>query len=511
MEQRLSVDQLDVGMFVIELDRPWLDTPFMLQGFLVEDQETLDQLRSVCEHVVVDWARSVGAWAAAKPKVDVRSPALQATAAPRVVSRGETVHHAAPRLDAQGGAHLPPEVEAAHPAPRAGATSLASSAAAQPRVQSTVSSPTAAVPADSGARRGFLDWLRGMLPHNDRSRTPAPSHPNAASFDPAPAVAPTDLHPLRQELARISDAYERASQLLQATVRDIRLGKGLEIEAVNTVVEDVVESVLRNPSALQLLARLRDADQGAYGHALQSAVLLVSFGRELGFGRAELQQLGQIGMLFDIGKLKVPDSILTKHGTLTPDEFEEAKRHVEYGLEMVGEAGTSDRAVMTAIAQHHERLDGSGYPKQLRGSAIGAFGRMTGIVDCFGAMTRVRPYAEAMSAYDAMRLLQKWGDRYFNSGMVEQFIQAIGIFPVGTLVELSTGEAAVIVEQHPAHRLKPKVLVITDAQRTPLDVPIMLDLLYGVNPGVEALPHIRRGLPAESVGMNSVQFYLAHL
>ncbi|HZR01767.1 MAG TPA: HD domain-containing phosphohydrolase, partial [Burkholderiales bacterium] len=247
------------------------------------------------------------------------------------------------------------------------------------------------------------------------------------------------------------------------------------------------------------------------GHALQIGVLLVSFGRELGFARAELAQLGQIGLLFDIGKLRVSPALLNKQGSLTSEEFDAVKLHVQYSLEMIGDSASVNEAVMKGVAQHHERLNGSGYPKRLRGTQIETFGRMAGIVDCFAAMTSLRPYADPLSAYDAMRLLQKWADTYFNAGLIQQFIQAIGIFPVGTLVELSTGEAAVIIEQHRAHRLKPKVLVITDTNGAALKVPIILDLLYGTGAYADSLPHIRRGLPAEAVGAASAEFYLSHL
>lgn len=520
MQERVPVANLNIGMFVIELDRPWLDTPFLLQGFLIEDERTLEQLRAICEHVIVDRVRSAGQEYRAEPK-QTREPAnriarvmhriVPATTVPQPAARSATSRSTTPGTAVE-------EPEGEQTAPRAqGATSGSPRINIRQRGDEHAASASEELPdefieAHGGEQPGLFGWLRQLIPQR-RERLSADNGGGADLPQDTlpPLIRIHETMPVQQELAQANEVYDKAKQFLQKTVRDIKIGKGLEIEAVESVVGDLVDSILRNPSALQLLSRLRETDSSAYDHALQIGVLLVSFGRELGFGRSELEQLGQVGLLFDIGKLRIDEALLNKRGTLSPAEFEEVKRHVQYSLEMMGDAGNIPPPVMTAVAQHHERLNGSGYPKGLRGASIGAFGRMAGIVDCFAALTSPRPYAETVSAYDAMRMLQKWGDTFFNAGMVEQFIQAIGIFPVGTLVELSTGEAAVIVEQHRAHRLKPKVLIISDRARNPLGVPITLDLLYGTGSLDGTPPYIRRGLPAESVGTHSAEFYLSHI
>lgn len=489
MERKLPIDQLRVGMFVIELDRPWLDTPFLLQGFLIEDEQTLAQLRSLCQYAVVDAARSTVPVALdhlSAPRVEPRrvvSPAIARLAGQRAEpARGqharwlEQIMSAAGELDA-----LPPP---------------AAAVATPDRPESS------AKPAD-----GLFTWLRGWF-----GRADAKPDPDAAESEvDVMAVRPRSgaSVPLQRELPHAHDGYERATEMLTGVIKEIRAGKGLELEAVEAVVEDLVESIIRNPEALQLVARLREPDEAAFGHALQVAVLMVSFGREIGFSREQLVQLGQIGLLLDIGKLHVRPTLLGKPGHLTPVEFEEVKRHVDLGLEMVNASAKAHRKVLEGIHQHHERLDGSGYPRGLKDKQIGTFGRMAGIVDCFSGMTSPRPYAAAMSPYEAMRQLQTWGERYFNAGLVQQFIQAIGIFPVGTLVELSTGESAVVIELHKAHRLKPKVLIVGDPEGRPLEIPVILDLLY--NPAAEndSAPYIRRGLSADNGNIDSTEYYLA--
>ncbi len=369
-----------------------------------------------------------------------------------------------------------------------------------------------------GLRGDLLAWLSEQL---ERARFNAPEGRDADADAPAPSKAsrpkrgagPTiyqDSVPLEQELQHADKSFGAAIDMLGTVMHDIQVGKGLEIEAVETVVEDLVESIIRHPGALQLVSRMREADESSYTHALQVAVLLASFGRELGFSREELTHLGQVGMLLDVGKLRINQRILKKRGNLSSGEFDEVKRHVQYGLEIIESSAVAHPDLVTGVAQHHERLNGSGYPQGLQDADISPIGKMAGIVDAFSALTSIRPYAEPLSPYSAMQQLQGWTDTYFNAGLVELFIQAIGIFPVGTLVELSTGELAVVLEQSRPRRLKPKVLVVASPDKTPLEVPFVLDLLHGEGASADRVPYIRQGLPTTSFAVDPTEYYLSH-
>ncbi|NJD87379.1 MAG: HD-GYP domain-containing protein [Betaproteobacteria bacterium] len=485
MHSKVAVKDLKIGMFVADLDRPWIDTPFLIQGFLIVDRQQIAELQRICEFVVIDRARSTGA--------EFRKPE---------------------------GAR--PESAATPPPPKSRLTSaITSSLEEAPTAKEDlkkVAPPELAEPPPPQPKRGLgglMDSLRGLLkrPEKGMPDNPAELPPEAPRASLLPPSVPVTIYPdtrtVEEEVAPARAAYDRTSEVLRKLAADVWAGHPVEIARVEEVVDEMVESMVRNPDALMWVARLREQDITTYGHGLQVAVYLVAFGRHLGFPRAELSQLGTIGLLLDIGKIKLPKSILEKQGRLTPEEFEVAKSHVNLGLEILSATPNWPVEVLEGIAQHHERMNGSGYPRGLKAEQIGIFGRMAGIGDCFAALTKSRPYAEAVSSYEALRSITGWGGEYFHAPLTEQFVQAIGVFPVGSLVELSTGEVAVVVSHNKVRRLKPRVLLLTGPDKTPSAYPIMVDLLYDPLLGGEEPAFIRRSLPTGAYGLNPRENYLS--
>ncbi|HXX10081.1 MAG TPA: HD-GYP domain-containing protein [Burkholderiales bacterium] len=527
MEKQLSVDKLTLGMFVSALDRPWLDTPFLVQGFLIEDEETLAQLRQICRKVTVDLRRSAVNDAEYQPPPHKRPEPVEpkvgriSSPPPPLKKRPRSLFPRWLKEAFAGRGYVAPEkVDEAptlkHLLRRDSQTSAEGANRLAVRKFEDVDPSLTAVKPKQGLalpRKDLLAWLSEQL---ERVRFSAPEEPSAEASDTQAsrlkrAHGATVYHnvPLEQELQSADESYGNAIDMIGSVMRDIRVGKGLEIEAVESVVEDLVESIIRHPGALQLVSRMREADESSYTHALQVAVLLASFGRELGFSREQLTYLGQVGMLLDVGKLRIDERILNKRGNLTPAEFEEVKRHVQYGLEIVESSGVAHPDVVSGVAEHHERLNASGYPRGLHDAQIAPVGKMAGIVDSFSALTSVRPYAQPVSAYTAMQQLQGWAGTYFNPGLVELFIQSIGIFPVGTLVELSTGECAVVLEQGRGRRLKPKVLVVSAPDKKPLEIPFVLDLLHSEGAPADGVPYIRQGLPTASFAVDTTEYYVS--
>lgn len=514
MATKVFTHELRIGMFVADLDRPWVDTPFLLQGFLVEDEEQIAALRAHCEYVMVDRARSTGdeyeGSAAGPPPVRVRSSSVQRFVA--VAAEGAVDPEVATPLaeEPQKAAPNRTASERVHPAPPAVAPRAAGAAH---------NLPPPAFPAVSG--EGFLGRLlsgfRGMfrrepapVPREVPVETPLEFEARAALAPPGVTVTTyLDQVSVEQEVPLARELVERSSDLLEKLVSDIRLGQSFEVERVEEIVDDMVESIVRNPDALMWVARLREQDIGTYGHGLQVSVYLTAFGRHLGFPKTHLAILAQVGLLLDVGKIRLPRELLDKQGRLTGDEFEAVKAHVQHGLDILSQTPNFPSEVIEGIAQHHERMNGSGYPRGLMGDEIGVMGRMAGIVDCFAALTNHRPYAAAVSSYEALRSITGWAGEYFHEPLVQQFVSSVGVFPVGSMIELSTGEVAVVVSHNKLRRLKPRVLVVTGPDKTPLPHPATVDLLYDPKVGGEEGIFIKRGLASGAYGLDLRDYYLS--
>ena len=520
MASKIFTTDLRVGMFVADLDRPWVDTPFLLQGFLIENDEQILALRTHCEYVIVDRARSTGDQFEAPPAAPPgtgRKPGAPMSGAGAVAATGS----------AGGDPDAVTEVKAATPVakdrpPRAHTDGAPMRTARFPASVPYRSRRTET--SEPGADdRGFLGRLFGRLKGGKRDEADAPVAPMEPPREtPQEFAARAELLPpglqvqtyvdqvsVEEEVPRAQAAVEHASGLLEKLVNDIRLGQSFEIERVEEIVGDMVESVVRNPDAAMWIARLRQEDIATYGHGLQVSVYLTAFGRHLGFPKAQLAQLAQIGLLLDIGKIKLPRYLMEKQGRYTAEEYEEAKRHVEHGIEILHSTRNVDPEVMEGIEQHHERMNGSGYPKGFEGNEIGIYGRMSGIVDTFAALTNHRPYASASSSYEALRSISGWAGDFFHEPLVQQFVSSIGVFPVGSLIELSTGEVAIVVAHNKVRRLKPRVLVVTGPDKTRSPHPAMLDLLYENKTGGDEPVYIKRGLPAGAYDLDLRDFYLS--
>jgi HD-GYP domain-containing protein (c-di-GMP phosphodiesterase class II) len=520
MAQKVFAHELKVGMFVADLDRPWVDTPFLLQGFLIEDEEQIAALRAHCEYVMVDRARSTGEEYAPPSGAPVASTV--AAAAPRRASAavGASTEAAPPPAERASD-------EAAKPAARS--ASAASAPGYEPRVIRLGTPGGPPIEDDRAIAHGEGEGLLGRVfslfkgrPRREPKGKPppppqAPPPETPQEFEARAALAPpgvaittyADTVSVEDEVPRAREVVVRSSDLLEKLIEDIRIGQSFEVERVEEIVDDMVESIVRNPDALMWISRLREQDIGTYGHGLQVSVYLTAFGRHLGFPKSHLALLAQVGLLLDIGKIRLPRELLDKQGRLTAEEFEQVKEHVRHGLDILSETPNFHPEVIEGIGQHHERMNGSGYPNGLMGDEIGVIGRMAGIVDCFAALTNHRPYAAAVSSYEALRSIASWGGDFFHEPLVQQFVSSVGVFPVGSLIELSTGEVAVVVSHNKLRRLKPRILVVTGPDKTPVAHPAMVDLLYDPKVGGEDGVFIKRGLPAGAYGLDLRDYYVS--
>ncbi|MFN2645894.1 MAG: HD-GYP domain-containing protein [Burkholderiales bacterium] len=372
MRKKIPVADLRLGMYVAELDRPWTETPFKFQGFVLEQPEQIEILQKHCRVVFVDPERS------------------------EVLAR-------------------------------------------------------------------LADNTQPLKSSVDLSRTKVTKYVEQAPIE-------------REFPTAVGHHGSTAAIMREAVLAPLKAGGTLDASRVNEAVAGLTDSVLRNPDAMLLFTQLKEKSDYTHSHALDCSVYMTVFGRFLEMSREDVGLLGHLGLLQDIGKVRAPTALLEKRERLTEEELGILRKHVEHSAEMLRETPQLPANLPALALLHHERHDGSGYPNRLRSAEIGLFGSIAGIVDTFAALTSRRPYAEALAPSTALSILYKHRGTLFDGYLVEHFIRCIGIFPIGSIVELNSGETGLVIAQNLAKRLQPRVMVIRDASGAALKPQKLIDL-----------------------------------
>jgi len=337
----------------------------------------------------------------------------------------------------------------------------------------------------------------------------APARP-AGPSGPLPGtrrIAHVERVEVEQELAPARAARVQAEEKISDVFNTVKAGGALDAGTVKTAVTRMSESIMRNPDALMLFSALKQRGGYFLDRAMNCSIYLITFTRFLGMEQADIERAGMVGMSQDVGMLGLPDAVLQKPGPLTPEEITLVRTHVNLGAEKIQQSGMA-ADVAEVAAQHHEREDGSGYLHALKGSEMKVIGACAGIVDTFGAMTTKRPYADAISPSNVLGIMHKWKDKIFNGWLIEEFIRCIGVFPVGSVVELNTGEVGVVISQNTVRRLQPRVLVVRDANGNPVHPHKLLDLSKSPKASADEPYRIRRTLEYGRSGVSAQDLFL---
>jgi putative nucleotidyltransferase with HDIG domain len=286
-----------------------------------------------------------------------------------------------------------------------------------------------------------------------------------------------------EETPRARQLQAQAAAAVQAVMRDAKHGKALNLGAVEPVVANMTASILRNSSAMLGLVSIKHKDDYTFQHSVAVSALLVAFAQHEGLDAETVQQIGLGGLLHDIGKMRVPDRILNKPGRYNDDEFSVMQRHAEYGHAILSASGQVGDVPLAIALQHHERMDGSGYPYALKSAQIDRVAQMAAIVDIYDAITSDRVYHDALAPAEALRQLMAWSQHHLSPYFVQSFIRCVGIYPVGTLVRLESGRLALVIEHNAKDLLKPRVKVIFDTKQNSYVAPKMLDLSRSMGHG----------------------------
>ncbi|MCX4036020.1 HD-GYP domain-containing protein [Aeromonas caviae] len=262
---------------------------------------------------------------------------------------------------------------------------------------------------------------------------------------------------------KIRRLYQEARELQGKFIRHLKAGEPIDITPLAAVAEEMVDTMFTHGDAMLCLARIRAKDAYLMEHSMNVAILLANFGRYLGLDRSVLKELTLGGLLHDVGKIMTPDEVLNKPGKLTDEELEVMREHVVHSHDILAATAGITPIMLEVAANHHERIDGTGYPRRLKGDQLSLYTRMSGIVDVYDAVTADRVYKKGMQPTQAFRILLKGVDLHFDADLVTRFIKCMGVYPVGTLVQLSNQRLAIVMQRNEQQPLKPVVKVIYHA------------------------------------------------
>ena len=287
---------------------------------------------------------------------------------------------------------------------------------------------------------------------------------------------------IKEEIPRAREVHANLRALAERIADDVRSGRRLEPGVVREAIEPMVESLLRNSDALFWLMALMKRDDYMYSHAVNCSALAAAFGRHLALPREVLVELATGGFLLDAGMASLPSDVVQHGGKLDPEAMKLMRGHVQRSMEVLDQAGVTGKWARELVAAHHERHDGSGYPDGLAGDRVPLAGRMGGIVDTYDALRSDRPHRNGESRHGALQALYRARDRMFQAEVVEQFLQCLGVYPTGSLVELNTGEVGVVMAQNQVRRLRPRLMLLLDTEKKPYEPYRDVDLMqHGVD------------------------------
>jgi len=396
--KEIAVNELKLGMYVSKLDRPWTETPFIFQGFILRDQKQIDTIKQFCKLVYVD------------PEQEDLSDTRALASGSAASIRGTTVYQDSVTLDAE-------------------------------------------------------------LP-----------------------------------LAR--SAIAKTTSVLSQISRDVQVGGAVDGAKVRQAASDITESVVRNPDAATLLVQMQQKSGESFSRAMHVSVTMSIFGRFLQLPRESIELLGLLGLLQDAGKLKLPSALLEKREPLTAEEAALYQTHVDHSVEILTKTAGLPNELPGLASLHHEHFDGSGYPRGLRGVAIALPGMIAAIVDAFDTLVAPPPQGKHMSPSNALNVIYKGRGSLFQPALVEQFIQCVGVYPVGSAVELNTGEIGIVIAQNPLRRLQPRVMVVKDAKGYEKRPYTMLDLAKEPKATPDEIYRIRRTLEYDAIKVDPKELFL---
>jgi len=406
MKQKLEPIELEIGMYVCDLDRPWLESPFLFQGFLIDNDKVITELSNCCEYVFID------------------------------TERGAAKEEPSGNRSSQGNA---------------------------------------------------VDEI-----NNDKT----------------PDIYVTRFE---DEIGPARSLRQKAENYMQQLFVDLRAGKSIKSDEVRDVVGGMVNSILRNPDALVLLSALREHDEYAVAHSINVCTLCLAFGRYLGFAQDALNEIGIGALLHDIGEVRLPVELIHKAGLLSKEDTIRMHTHTKLGADILRRTEGLPPTSIDIALTHHERCNGQGYPEGLKDDDIGQYAKIVGLIDVYDSVTSTQDHSRCISSTEALKNMYNWRDDLFDAHLIEEFIQCLGIYPVGSIVELDTGEVGIVISVGPENRLQPKLMLIRDADKKPYAPPRIINLARHIGKSKSHRYEINKVLESGDYGIDLKGYLLREI
>jgi HD-GYP domain-containing protein (c-di-GMP phosphodiesterase class II) len=335
---------------------------------------------------------------------------------------------------------------------------------------------------ESGIKEVWIDIEKGLDIPAAASKEQVEAKVDAELMETAAATGtPVQIMPVKkvamtEEVKRAAKICENGKAAVVSMFQEVRMGKAISAEAAGELVDEISSSVARNPGALISLARLKTADDYTYMHSVAVCALMVVLARQLNLDEKQIRDAGMSGLLHDLGKAMMPMEVLNKPGKLTDEEFRIIKSHPEEGHRLLVEGGSASATVLDVCIHHHEKVDGSGYPHRLKDEQISVFAKMGAVCDVYDAITSNRPYKAGWDPAESIRKMTEWTTGHFDARIFQAFVKSIGIYPVGSLVRLSSGRLGVVAEQSEKSLLTPRIKVFFSTKSMAYIPPELIDL-----------------------------------
>ncbi|MGZ8241713.1 MAG: HD-GYP domain-containing protein [Methylobacter sp.] len=395
---KIDVKDLKVGMYVSKLDKPWLETSFLFQGFELKNQADINAVKRQCKYVFIDVAKQNKSLARISRKISFNK-----------------------------------------------------------------------------------EWLDKRAP-------------------------PKPLSTFEKEVERAGYVYQETSDLVRSFMQEVHLGNSINVEIAKKAVAACVDSILHAPDALLWMTQLKNRDLYTSQHSMNVCILAIALGRQINLPEKELNNVGLCGMMHDMGKMRVPLEILNKPGKLDPHELKIMQSHPQLGWKLLMSSRGMYGGAIDVAYSHHEKLDGTGYPRKLTAEQITPYTRIVAIADMYDAITSDRVYQQGRAHLEAINIMTKLCGAHLDSGLTYKFIECLGIYPPGSIVEMDNGEIAIVVEVNQKQKIKPKIILLLDEDKKPRPER-MIDLS---KMDLDASGHsyrIRKIVRAEEYGIDLNKYY----